>query len=472
MIEFLKPYQTYKDSGFKQLGEVPEHWRAAPLRRYCTVFAGATPSRAKPQFWRNGSIPWLSSGDVNLRTIGKARQFITKEGLDNSSTRWIRPNSLVLALAGQGKTKGMVATVEFATTCNQSLAAIEPNSSESKFDYLAYYLESQYQQIRALVGDGLRDGLNLEHVKSILTPLPTLVEQTAIVRFLDHTINQIDRLIQANEKLIELLRELKQSTIHEAVTGRFDVRIGKPYAKYKDSGVEWLGDVPEHWGVRSLKRLCSQSALYGANLPASTYTTNGIRFLRTTDITEDGKLQRDGVFVTRSLVTEYILENGDLLLSRSGSIGRSFLHDREKHGTCAYAGYLVRFVPQSRISAQFLYFFTLSGAFTGFLRTSAISSTIENVNGQKYANCPFTVPPFNEQIAIARFLNLTTNQIEQAIGARAKNIELLKEYRTRLIADAVTGKIDVRAIAADLTDSSLKQVNESNRSESNKPKTI
>ena len=155
MIADLKPYPVMRNSGVSWLGAVPTHWRTHPVRRYCRVFAGATPSRSVAHYWENGSIPWLSSGDVNLRRIRTARQFITDAGLKNSSANWIRPGSLVVALAGQGKTKGMVATVEVSTTCNQSLAVIEPADSESRYEYLAYYLESRYQDIRALVGDGL-----------------------------------------------------------------------------------------------------------------------------------------------------------------------------------------------------------------------------------------------------------------------------------------------------------------------------
>ena len=246
-IANLKPYPTMKDPGEEWLREVPEHWRSAPVRRYCRVFAGATPSRSIAQYWESGSIPWLSSGEVNLRRIRTARQFITEAGLKSSSTNWIRPGSLVLALAGQGRTKGMVATVEFFTTCNQSLAAIEPAKCESRYEYLAYYLESRYRNIRALVGDGLRDGLNLEHVRSIPTPLPPLSEQTAIVRFLDHTDRHIRRYIRAKQKLIALLEEQKQVIIHQAVTGQIDVRTGQPYPDYKPSGVEWLGEVPVQW---------------------------------------------------------------------------------------------------------------------------------------------------------------------------------------------------------------------------------
>lgn len=207
-----------------ECGDVPEHWGAAAVRRYCRVFAGATPSRAIPEYWKSGTIPWLASGDVNLRRITAAKQFITEAGFAASSTNWIRPGSVVIALAGQGRTKGMVATVESRMTCNQSLAVMEPSPIKLDYCFLAYYLESRYRDIRALVGDGLRDGLNLEHVRAIPIPLPPLSEQTAIVSFLDETIVEITDTKERVEHEIDLLREYRTRLISDVVTGKLDVR--------------------------------------------------------------------------------------------------------------------------------------------------------------------------------------------------------------------------------------------------------
>src|SRR5689334_21959160 len=101
MFDGLRPYPEYKDSGVSWLGELPAHWQSLPVRRYCRVFAGATPSRAVPDYWTNGKIPWLASGDVNLRRIKQASQFITEVGFAASNTKWIKPRSVVVALAGQ-----------------------------------------------------------------------------------------------------------------------------------------------------------------------------------------------------------------------------------------------------------------------------------------------------------------------------------------------------------------------------------
>ena len=217
-----------------------------------------------------------------------------------------------------------------------------------------------------------------------------------------------------------------------------------PYPVMKDSGVEWLGEVPEHWEVRRLKTLCSRSALYGANVAATSYTTTGVRFLRTTDITEEGHLKSRGVFLPEKLVRDYLLAKGDVLISRSGTIGRSFLYHPGTHGPCAYAGYLVRFVPVLDVLPKYIFLFTKTQAFTGFLRVMAISSTIENVNGEKYANSPLPLPPIPEQAAIVRYLDHVDRRIQRYIRAKKKLIVLLEEQKQAVIHHAVTGQIDVR----------------------------
>ena len=218
----------------------------------------------------------------------------------------------------------------------------------------------------------------------------------------------------------------------------------RPYAQYRDTGVPWLEKVPAHWYVRRLKTLCTRSALYGANVAATSYTTVGVRFLRTTDIDDDGHLSGDGVFVPEELVENYLLTDDDILISRSGTIGRSFLYSRRVHGRCAYAGYLVRFVPGIVVAPKYVLLFTKTHAFTGFLRAMAISSTIENVNGEKYANAPLPLPPLTEQAAIVRFLDHADRRIRRYIRAKEKLISLLEEKKQALIHEAVTGRIDVR----------------------------
>jgi type I restriction enzyme S subunit len=448
MIADLKAYPSYKKLDFNWLGELPQHWQLVPVRRFSRVFAGATPSRGVPAYWNNGDIPWLASGDVNLRNIRTARQFITNEGFKNSSTKWIRPGSLVVALAGQGRTKGMVATVDFSATCNQSMAVIQPESEVIDHHYLAYWLESRYLDIRALVGDGLRDGLNLDHVKSIRSPVPPRDEQEAIVRYLNSVTGRLERTIKAKRQVIALLNEQKQAIISRAVTCGLDQSVA-----LKPSGVPWLGDIPSHWAVRALKSACVSKALYGANIPAERYVQSGVRFLRTTDITEAGGLRGSGVQVASQDAAGYLLGDGDFLVSRSGTVGRAFVYQGNHHEPCAYAGYLVRFVLRREVLLpDFVFAFTKTFAFSSFLRSVVIASTIDNVNGEKYGNMPIVIPPLGEQQMILTQIATQTEPLAASISNLQSEIELLHEYRIRLVADVVTGKLDVRAVAARLPD--------------------
>jgi hypothetical protein len=216
----------------------------------------------------------------------------------------------------------------------------------------------------------------------------------------------------------------------------------KCYPATKNSGVPWLGEVPAHWDIRPMETLCSQSALYGANVTATSYAHHGVRFLRTTDITEEGGLKPSGVFLPADCVNDYLLKDGDILISRSGTIGRSFLYDATLHGSCAYAGYLVRFVPLSIVLPKYLFFFTKTHAFADFLKVMAVSSTIENVNGEKYANSPSPLPPLNEQRAIVRFLDYADRRIRRYIRAKQKLIKLLEEQKQAIIHRAVTRGLD------------------------------
>ena len=233
--------------------------------------------------------------------------------------------------------------------------------------------------------------------------------------------------------------------------GRF-----KPYPEYKDSGVKWVGRIPTDWNATRLKHLCIRSALYGANEASLAYTTEGIRFLRTTDITDDGSLvAEDAVFLPRHLVEEYILRDGDLLFSRSGTLGRALHYRHALHGECAYAGYLVRFEPSARLNSQFAFFFTKSSAFAQWLSVSTIYSTIGNVNGQKYANLVLPTPPLREQAAIAAFLHRETARIDALIAKKERLIELLQEKRSALITHAVTKGLNPAAPMKDSGDEFL-----------------
>ena len=204
------------------------------------------------------------------------------------------------------------------------------------------------------------------------------------------------------------------------------------------SSREWsFGSIPTEWCTLPLKYLCSRSSLYGANLEASVYENDGIRFLRTTDIRDDGTLNEGGVSVPADMVADYILSEGDFLISRSGTVGRAYVY-RPEDGPCAYAGYLVRYALRDPDSSRWLFYITKSPGFQQWLRAAAIEATIGNVNGEKYANLLVPVPPLAQQRAIADYLDRETARLDALVAAKERGLGLLAEKRRALITRAVT----------------------------------
>jgi len=218
----IKPDVPMKDSGIEWLGEIPEHWETVSLKWVSKIYSGGTPSKNNSEYWVNGTIPWLNSGTVNQGDITEPSEYITEDALNNSSAKWIPEKALVIALAGQGKTKGMIAQVQFKTTCNQSLGVIVPNEKiENRF--LMYWLRKNYQNIRNLGGGDKRDGINLEMIGGIPLPLPNNDEQLKIVEYIEFNISKINAKSEKTKKLIDLLTEYRTALISEVVTGKIKV---------------------------------------------------------------------------------------------------------------------------------------------------------------------------------------------------------------------------------------------------------
>jgi type I restriction enzyme S subunit len=220
----LNPDAKLKDSGIGWLGEIPEHWEVAKLKWFSNIFSGGTPSTNNESFWTNGTIPWLNSGTVNQKRITQASAYITDEALKNSSTKWVSKGSILMALAGQGKTKGMAAMLEFDATCNQSMAAIEIIETKAYNEFILIWLETNYLNIRSMGGGEKRDGINLQILGNIYCPLPSIKEQKEISKQVTILTSKIDMSSKELIKSIKKLKEYRQSIISEAVTGKIDVR--------------------------------------------------------------------------------------------------------------------------------------------------------------------------------------------------------------------------------------------------------
>ena len=215
----LNPNVEMKDSGVEWIGEIPKGWRIGKLYQYSEMSNGSTPSRDKPEYWENGTIPWMSSGEINKKKIRDIDGRITQEGFENSSTKILPIGTVMMGLNGQGKTKGTVGILEIETTCNQSLCGmIFKDDMYPMFSY--YFLDSQYYHIRGLVGEGQREGISVSFLGRYPLVVPPISEQQQIVEYLDEQTQLIDNTTSIEEKRIELLKEYRQSLISEVVTGK------------------------------------------------------------------------------------------------------------------------------------------------------------------------------------------------------------------------------------------------------------
>lgn len=439
-----KAYPEYKDSGMEWCTALPLGWKRTNLRWLSSIYAGGTPSKNVIDYWENGTIPWINSGAVNQSYVTEPSTFISKAAFENSSAKWIPKGALVVALAGQGKTKGMVAQLGIKTTCNQSMAAIvfyEINLSR----YIYWWLTSNYQNIRNMAGGDLRDGLNLELLGDIQCPQPNDGECIRISAFLDHETAKIDNLIEKQQQLIELLKEKRQAVISHAVTKGLN-----PDVPMKDSGVEWLGEVPKHWVVSKVKYYCTikgRIGFRGYTVQDLVDENEGALVLGASEMRSDGSIILNSpqyISWGKYYESPEIMLDKDMILfvQRGSTVGKvSFItHDLGK-ATINPSLIVLR---DLNICGEFMSYSLMSSFIQNTVKMQTSSTAIPMISQEQVGNYFQLIPPLNEQLKIAEYIACNVSKIDQAINTAEISISLIKERRTALISAAVTGKIDVR----------------------------
>lgn len=270
---------------------------------------------------------------------------------------------------------------------------------------------------------------------------PTDREQEEIVSYIKTKCTAIDTAIEKTKKSIEKLEEYKKAVITKAVTKGID-----PNAKMKDSGVEWIGEIPENWKVIKLKYLLKDSMKYGATETGIKYSEKLPRYIRITDITSDNKLKDSGkLSLTEQQAEKYLLKEDTILFARSGAtVGKTFLYKTE-YGRAAFAGYMISAIPNNdKLLATWLYYYTLSFSYADWVKRSFLQATIQNIGADKYSNLLISLPCVNKQSEIVKYLDDKCAMFDVVIKKKKKAIEKWEEYKKSLIYYAVTGKIDCR----------------------------
>ncbi|MBS3983244.1 MAG: restriction endonuclease subunit S [Dethiobacter sp.] len=416
MMRKYKRYDDYKDSGVEWIGEIPKHWLTVALKRSFKIVNGGTPKSNEPLFWDDGNVIWATPEDLSKngsKYIEQSKRKISLQGVLNSSATVVPVNSLIISTRAP---IGYIKIAAVSLSVNQGCKClVRRNTLNEEFYY--YFLLTAREELIAL-GQGSTfmelSNFNLANTNIVVVPLE---EQKQISSYLNIKTSEIDALITDKEKLIELLKEQRQTIITEAVTKGLN-----PDVKMKDTGVEWIGEVPEKWKVLRLKLIAHLKS-------GDTITSNFID--------DSGTYPVYGGNGLRGYTENYNYDGDFLLIGRQGALCGN-IHFVQGQFWASEHAVVVSILKDNE--ALWLYFLLESMNLNQYSESAAQPG----ISVDKIKNLYISCPPAETQSNIARYLMGKCAEIKQTIEITTRIINKLKEYRQSLIYEAVTGKIDVR----------------------------
>ena len=435
-MSHYKPYPAYRESGVEWIGQVPEHWETLRIKR-----AAALRNERRndlPNGW-----PYVGLEDVEPEsgryapTKGESRQS------DDSMVGVSRAGDVLYGKLRPYLRKAIVA--ERDGVCSTEFLVLIAGRAAATWLHCWLLTPDVTQQIEAGCYGAKMPRTDWEHVGSILMPLPPPAEQSTIAAFLGRETTRIDALIAKKTRFIELLKEKRSALITHAVTKGLD-----PKTKMKDSGVEWIGQVPEHWEIRPIKSLANKTGtlfIDGDWIESKNLADCGIRYITTGNV-DAGEYKEQGTgYISESTFEELRCTEvfpGDVLVSRlNPPIGRAcIVPDLGDRIVTSVDNVIFR--PDLDYSSVFVVYRFSAADYFHELKLLASGVTMQRVSRTELGNVRIAWPPLDEQLAIVAVLNRETARIDDLINKAQRSIDLLKERRSAFITAAVTGQIDVR----------------------------
>lgn len=416
-----KRYETYKDSGVEWIGDIPEHWNTSQYKFVAKVQNGFA---FKSQlFDKNFGFPILRIRDI---TSGEISTFYKGQYSDEYI---IRKDDLLIGMDGDFNIRWWD---KEDILLNQRCCRIVSTLKSIK-RFLYYSLPFNLQIINDLTYYTTVKHLSSGDINNAKLPLPTLEEQTQIANYLDHKTSLIDNIIAQKEQLIDKLKEQRQALINEAVTKGLN-----PNAPLKDSGIEWLGEIPEHWEVMTFRRISDLQQ--GLQIPISERhleeVEGALEYITTKSIHNPNDYRQYVVGAKKNVTCI----EADVLLGRTGNTGEVVTG---VNGVFHNNFFKVNF-DKERIEKNFIVYFLKSTLIQELIMLAAGTTTIPDLNHGDFLNLPFLLPPLEEQRSLLKILEVGLLANEKCRNATIDSIKKLKEYRQSIISEAVTGKIDVR----------------------------
>ena len=446
---YIMKYQTYtkyKPSGIEWIGDIPKDWEVRKMKFLLSTIQSGNREKGGGSIHEKGVF---SLGGEHVGWNGELKyenlKLISEEYYNSLNQGKINVGDTLLVKDGAtiGKTAFLYKKKFEKMAVNEHVFLMRANNLF--IPKIIYYLvcgELGFKQIKLTETGSAQGGINLEFPDKVLFSVSLNKNiQQGIVDFLDKKIGQIDDLIKKDKKLIEFLKEKRIALINKAVTKGLDDNV-----KLKDSGIDWIGKIPEDWGMDRLKFLTSKSAQYGAGEePEFNEKKFDFRYVRITDVDDKGCLKKDSVaYLSKEEARGYVLKEGDILFARSGATVGKVYYYLKKDGKCCFAGYMIRYVvSDSTLNSKFLLYFSLSKSYKEWIKIISTQSTIENVSAEKYNDLVVSLPSVKEQHIITKYLDKQTEKIDKTVEVIEKRIKLLEEYKKSLIYNAVTGKIKV-----------------------------
>jgi type I restriction enzyme, S subunit len=437
MVVFPR-YANYKDSEIKWIGEIPSHW---------TMETGRTclkPQKTKNTGNKVSTILSLSYGKIVIKPEEKLHGLVP-ESFDTYQI--VEPGNIIIRSTDlqNDRTSLRIGLVQDDGIITSAYLCLNPSEKmDSKY---TYYLLHAYDLLKVYygMGSGLRQNLDHTDFKYLPLPIPPIEEQDKIVEFLDRKTAEIDQAIEQKQRLIKLLKEQKAILIDRAVTKGLN-----PNVPMRDSGFEWIGEIPEHWKVKKLGFLSNllQTGPFGSQLHQGEYIEGGIPVINPSHLT-DGKIKPDYKIsvsekVSSKLIRHKLIE-GDIVFARRGEMGRCGLVGLIESGWICGTGSIL-FRPKLEIlDPKFSLAVLRSESTRAILEYISVGATMDNLNTAILSKVPIVIPPLTEQIRIVEKIESIEKEFLLLEKHEFNEIELLNELKRVAVAEAVTGKMKIQS---------------------------
>lgn len=415
-------YDKYKDSGIAWIGEIPEHWKVKKLKNICSQTNIKENSKGNP-------LPYI--GLENIES-GSGKYIDTTSEVDGIANRFCKNNVLF------GKLRPYLSKVYIAESdgiCSTEFIVYDTKENDCHFIHKLLLSQSFIDVVNSSTYGAKMPRANSEFINNIYTQIPPIQEQQHISTYLDQKCSEIDELITLQEKMITKLQSYKQSVITEAVTKGLDKNV-----PLKDSGIEWIGEIPEHWDITKIKN--HYNVILGKMVERNNdSSTGGENYLCAANIKWNGvdtEINKK-MYFSDVEKEKYLLQYNDVLIMEGGMAGTTCLYKNE-FSPCYVQNSVNVCRAKKDFNNKFLYYWMYVPYYNGYIDTICNKATIKHYTKEKVQNTPILIPPLSEQQSIANYLDQKCSEINELISIKQQKIEKLKDYKKSLIFECVTGK--------------------------------